>query len=221
MKPLLTIDELTRAAGEALTASPYNGQPSARVREVPDKRTIRYYTTIGLLDRPAEMRGRTAYYGRRHLLQLVAIKRRQAQGRSLAQIQQELAGATDKALARWADLPDDFLKRLESGLGDSVAIERRRFWTTEPRASARAASVLGSKTGLGAGELRTELRIPLGKDVALVFRPAPDNPLTGEQIEKVRASARRLLHTLHELGLTSDGVSPPDERTSPNAKERS
>jgi hypothetical protein len=47
-----------------------------------------------------------ARYGRRHLLQLVAVKRRQAEGRSLAEIQAELAGATDEALAAVARVPD-------------------------------------------------------------------------------------------------------------------
>ena len=35
----------------------YDGPPNGRVRDVPDRRTIRYYTTIGLLDRPAEVSG--------------------------------------------------------------------------------------------------------------------------------------------------------------------
>jgi hypothetical protein len=52
------------------------------------------------------MRGRTAMYGPRHLLQLVAIKRLQARGRSLVAIQAELAGATDTQLARVAQLAE-------------------------------------------------------------------------------------------------------------------
>ncbi|MCA9665182.1 MAG: MerR family transcriptional regulator [Myxococcales bacterium] len=79
---------------------------SGRVTAVPDKRTIRYYTTLGLLDAPAEMRGRTAYYGRRHLLQLVAIKRLQADGIKLSQVQQRLSGQPDGVLAQLARLPD-------------------------------------------------------------------------------------------------------------------
>src|SRR5919201_5212208 len=94
-----TIDELAERVDAALSIG-YQGQPSGRVREVPDRRAIRYYTTLGLLDRPAAMRGRTALHGRRHQLQLVAIKRLQAEGRSLAQVQAELAGATDAQLAR-------------------------------------------------------------------------------------------------------------------------
>ena len=74
---LWTIDELGSRVALALSVD-YDGQASGRVRDVPDRRTIRYYTTLGLIDRPA-LRGRTALYGRRHLLQLVAIKRLQAQ----------------------------------------------------------------------------------------------------------------------------------------------
>jgi DNA-binding transcriptional MerR regulator len=72
--------------------------PNGRVTELPDARMIRWYATIGLVDRPSGSRGRTALYGPRHLLQLVAIKRRQATGRTLAEIQFELAGATDDQL---------------------------------------------------------------------------------------------------------------------------
>ena len=65
---------------------------------MPDTRTIRYYTTLGLIDRPAAMRGRTALYGHRHLMQLVAIKRLQAEGHALADVQVRLTGASDAAL---------------------------------------------------------------------------------------------------------------------------
>ncbi|WP_328709636.1 MerR family transcriptional regulator [Microbispora hainanensis] len=87
---------------------PNGPEPRAngRVREVPNERLIRWYTTIGLLDPPLGRRGRVALYGRRHLLQLVAVKRRQAEGRSIADIQAELAGATDAMLMRVAGLTE-------------------------------------------------------------------------------------------------------------------
>ncbi len=112
-----TIDQLAVLVAEALRTGAYAGQPSARVREIPDKRTIRYYTTLGLLDRPAEMRGRTAYYGRRHVLQLVALKRLQSQGLSLVEVQSVLLGADDGALARLADLPEGFWPGVAPRLG--------------------------------------------------------------------------------------------------------
>src|SRR4051795_208637 len=96
-----TMDELVERVGRALAAE-YPGAPNGRVRDLPDRRAIRWYTTTGLVDRPLAMRGRAALYGNRHLLQLVAVKRRQAQGRTLAQIQLELAGASDAELTELA-----------------------------------------------------------------------------------------------------------------------
>ena len=94
-----TIDRLARLAAAALAdASP--AQPNGRIREVPDVRTIRWYTSIGLLDRPAAMRGRTALYGRSHLAQLVAIKRLQADGLTVAAVQERLLGADAAAVER-------------------------------------------------------------------------------------------------------------------------
>jgi DNA-binding transcriptional MerR regulator len=99
-----TLDELTDRVGAALSVG-YDGQPSGRVRHLPDRRAIRCYPTTGGGDGPAAPGGRTAMYGPRHLLQLVAIKRLQAQGLSLVAIQAELAGATDTQLARVAQVP--------------------------------------------------------------------------------------------------------------------
>lgn len=86
---------------------------SARVRAVPDTRTIRYYTTLGLLSPPAEMRGRVAYYDETHVLQIVAIKQLQAQNLSLSDIQQKLVGLPASKLQAIASLPSDFWKNAD------------------------------------------------------------------------------------------------------------
>jgi DNA-binding transcriptional MerR regulator len=99
---LWTIEQLSGRVAEALRGPGYDGVSSGRVRDVPDLRTIRYYTTLGLLDRPAAMRGRTALYGRRHLFQVVAIKRLQARGLSLAEVQERVVGLSAAALRRLA-----------------------------------------------------------------------------------------------------------------------
>ncbi|SNS77177.1 MerR family transcriptional regulator [Actinomadura mexicana] len=99
-----TIAELADRAAAVLAADT-SAQASGRVRDLPNERLIRWYTTIGLIDPPLGRRGRTALYGPRHLLQLVAVKRRQASGRSIAEIQVELAAATDADLARIAAIP--------------------------------------------------------------------------------------------------------------------
>jgi DNA-binding transcriptional MerR regulator len=75
---------------------------------VPDIRTIRYYTTLGLISPAAEMRGRTAYYGELHVLQIVAIKQLQAGGATLAEVQQKLVGLPQAKLQTIAKLPEGF-----------------------------------------------------------------------------------------------------------------
>jgi DNA-binding transcriptional MerR regulator len=105
MSDIWTIGELAERAALALRASSDVAPGgNGRVRDVPGERLIRWYTTIGLVDPPLTRRGRIAQYGRRHLLQLVAVKRLQAAGHSIAQIQTALAGATDRMLETAAGL---------------------------------------------------------------------------------------------------------------------
>jgi DNA-binding transcriptional MerR regulator len=118
-----TIQQLQGVVRQVLAAAEYGGQQSGRVRDVPDLRTIRYYTTLGLLDKPAEMRGRRALYCGRHALQLAAIKRLQARGSSLIELQQAIAGADDKQLRRWVGLPQSVWKQIVQGV--AVACEDR------------------------------------------------------------------------------------------------
>jgi len=76
--------------------------PDARVSAAPDARTVRYYTTLGLLDRP-KIENRQARYGERHVLQLLAIKALQSRDLPLAEIQQTLYGRSDAELQQLID----------------------------------------------------------------------------------------------------------------------
>jgi DNA-binding transcriptional MerR regulator len=138
MTDLWTLAELAARAAVALgdTAE----QASARVREIPDARTIRWYQTTGLIDRPLALRGRTALYGRRQLLQLVAIKRLQAQGCSLSEIQAELAGLSTEALESVADLPPQPSSTPQIDVvRDDKTMIRARFWTERNHGSGQLA----------------------------------------------------------------------------------
>jgi hypothetical protein len=129
------MDELVERVREALTAE-YPGAPNGRVRDLPDRRAIRWYTTIGLVDKPLGMRGRTALYGPRHLQQLVAIKRRQAEGRSLAEIQVEFSWLSPEQLGEVSRVPQGLLVA-EGGLtpDHAAGAARLRFWAESPSAS--------------------------------------------------------------------------------------
>lgn len=172
-----TLAELVDQVAAALSSG-YDGQPSGRVTELPDIRVIRYYTMLGLVDRPGAMRGRTALYGERHLWQLVAIKRLQAEGHKLAAIQQRLTGASDTRLRRLADLPDE-------------AFWRRRPAAPEPAADApsngHTAPISTATTEPNGDGTTTYQAVPLaGGAIVLVPHRAP---LTGRDLDELRAAA--------------------------------
>jgi DNA-binding transcriptional MerR regulator len=176
---LWTIEELGAQAALALSVD-YAGQGSGRVREVPDQRTIRYYTTLGLLDRPAAMRGRTALYGRRHLLQLVAIKRLQARGIPLAELQRQLLGLTDSELARVAKLPPvvDHV-----GVGALPEPRSKAFWMEPPApVDKRDPPPTTSRLPLQG--------VVLGDGLTLLINPA--RALESDDLEAIRVAAAPL-----------------------------
>jgi hypothetical protein len=197
-EPLWTLDDLGARVALALAVD-YSGQASGRVRDVPDRRTIRYYTTLGLIDRPAAMRGRTALYGLRHLLQLVAIKRLQANGLSLAEIQTRLVGLTDAALRHVARLPADLdLSAVSAADGDTSAeADERpgRFWSAAPAAVPQAEEPRPAPPVLTG--------VPLGGGVTLLLESA--RPLDDYDLTALRSAAAPLLKFLHARRLVGGG----------------
>jgi DNA-binding transcriptional MerR regulator len=191
---LWTIAELGALVARALAVD-YAGQSNGQVRGVPDQRTIRYYTTLGLLDGPAEMRGRTALYQRRHLLQLVAIKRLQAAGKSLAEIQTQLLGLSPAALTALARVPAD--------LGEAPPSD------SAPAAPPRAAEPFWSAVPAPVAATPTLHTIPLRGDVALLLTTTA--PLAGDSLAAIEQAAEPLLQLLEAHRL----IRPRQERGTP------
>jgi DNA-binding transcriptional MerR regulator len=93
-----SLDELVAEAGRLLARLGLETRVrDGRVSPSPDARTVRYYATLGLLDRP-RIEGREARYGRKHLVQLAAIKALQAEGLSLGDVQARLYGRREAEL---------------------------------------------------------------------------------------------------------------------------
>jgi DNA-binding transcriptional MerR regulator len=92
-------DEAARLVGQFVPR-----QERGSVTEVPDERMVRYYTAEGLLSAPEGRQGAAGIYGYTHLLQLLAVKRLQAEhlpirkirdmveGKSTAELEQLLEG---------------------------------------------------------------------------------------------------------------------------------
>lgn len=187
--------------------SPDDGPARAngRVRDVPNERLIRWYGTVGLVDPPLSRRGRVARYGRRHLLQLVAVKRRQAEGRSLAEIQAELAGATDEVLAAVARVPDvgpsqarDGGQEPATGAGPGAPGSPARFWARQPRQPVAEAATAGAEQDVPTAGLVYGIRLTPG--VTLLLDGADREPGPRDLTAIVNA-ARPLLRELANRGL--------------------
>ena len=94
----LTLDDLCQDATRLLQKNGLlDAQTDGRVSDAPDARTVRYYTTMGLVDRPRIV-DREARYGWRQVLQVLTIKALQHQGRPLLQIQKLLYGRSEAEL---------------------------------------------------------------------------------------------------------------------------
>ena len=107
---------------------------SRRVQWKPNGRQIRYYSTLGLLDKPETENGRTVWYGPKHLLQLLAIKRLQLDGMKLADIQRALTGATVEEMRKLVGLPESFLGELHNSVKKRPSPRREMaFWTARPK----------------------------------------------------------------------------------------
>lgn len=182
-EPLWTLRELTAEVAAQLdrTPAPENGQ----VRAIPDERSIRYYTTLGLIDRPLALRGRTALYGRRHQAQLVAIKRMQALGKSLAEIQRVLPTLDDVTLSRVSGV-------VVKG-GPPPREARAGFW----KEAVVAAPAEPAPTFVPLWSL------PLAPGVTLTLTPA--RAPTDADADSIRRAAAALLSELARRGLTQTG----------------
>jgi DNA-binding transcriptional MerR regulator len=183
---VLTLPEVVGSI-PALLARDYDGVRNGRVRDLPDVRTIRWYQSLGVLDRPTEFRGRAALYGRRHLLQIAVIKKLQASGLSLEEIQGGLPGRTDAELARALGMKLDEVDAViaasvaarasaaASGLEAALQPARRgsAFWKTRPAAASAPASASPA-----APVTTTEASLPLqskavGGNVVILWNGRP------------------------------------------------
>jgi DNA-binding transcriptional MerR regulator len=205
------IDTLVRLVADVLRSTGVE-QTNGQVSAAPTERTLRYYRTRGLLDPPAGHRGRTALYVRRHVLQVLAIKRLQAAEVPLHEVQQRLVGRTDAELADIAGvdiagIDPAVLDVAHPGASTTmapVAREGRGFWAHRPvTAAARAAT--GPQPSWPIAGLQ------LASDVRLTFPSTRE--LTPSDREALTAAMTSVVACLRERSLLPDQLDI--ERTTP------
>jgi DNA-binding transcriptional MerR regulator len=228
-----TLDELVAAVAARLQAAGLNRQSNGQVSAFPDRRTLRYYTTIGLMDRPDAVRDRQSLYGERHVNQAVAVKRLQAAGLALAAIQARLAGlpggdveaiASGQGCEAPSGIPGATGQRGDESKAAAGATRRpgeaptgtsgrRRFWAEPSTPSAPATS-----PGDPGGVAQPMLAVALSPGATLLF--CTDQPLTAADITGIRDAASVLLDYLDQLR-PPEQPAPPSPERNPDDHRRS
>jgi DNA-binding transcriptional MerR regulator len=208
-----TIAELADASATALDALGI-AAPNGQVRDRPDVRTIRYYSTLGLIDPPLEMTGRTALYGSRHLMQVLAVKAAQARGASLADVQRTLVGASEEELRRaiGPGLPGPLAVTPTAPTpvdGDGPPPASHMFWrvppappAATPRANVPVAAARRPRAGDAGTRPRPLVAVTLGPGATLLIEgTAASTALDSLDTAALQAVAAPLLDYLAAAGL--------------------
>ena len=210
-----TISELAAKAADVLSREEVD-QASARVSEIPSTRTLRFYTTHGLLDRPVDFRGRTALYAHRHLLQIIAIKRLQAGGASLQEIQANLMAIRDAELETLAAIEKGEEAAAARGGGAFASGGSRErgeetgersdgsFWMRASEQDERDARD-GGETAKRAADRGSDAGVVQGVKlggVTLMF-DEPSPALLEDDLEAIRDAAEPLIKLLKSRGLVA------------------
>lgn len=228
MEKHLTLSELAdlaQRAVEAVAVAPKSNQAKSR----PAPRMLRYYQSIGLLSPPAAVRGRTPLFGRRHLEEVLAVKRLQADGVSLEDVRSRLEGLDASGLSALARFPEELVPEgLASGDPEESPDEpaeaptpasrtRSAFWSSAPPSAPappapplRSGGVTSRSTALPAASpvtssVVTGVRLVPGADLVL----HSSRPLTLEESAELSAAAAPLLSALTRLGLLAGTTDRP------------
>ena len=184
-----TLEELGQEVARRIRAAGL-AQPNRQVSDVPDARTLRYYTTLGLMDRPTEIRDRRAHYGERHVDQVTAVKRLQSAGCSLTEIQALLLGLS----------PSDLHEVAEGRRPRAGRAREEPFWSRPPTPTAPSATPAVAASdhtaAVGAGGRdpghapvpATVTGIPLAGPLTLLLA-TPARRATADDIEALDAAA--------------------------------
>ncbi|NJD63288.1 MAG: succinate CoA transferase [Deltaproteobacteria bacterium] len=146
----LTLEELVALASR-WTPVMAGKQGRYKVAEVASERTIRYYATTGLIDRPLRYSGTRAVYGYRHFLQVLVVKALQSRDLPLRKIRAMIGGRAD-------DYLEAVLQRMESDRWESVELRpgvelRIRGGGLSPEDAGSVASIAGEAVeGIAARE---------------------------------------------------------------------
>lgn len=171
-----TLSELLRECLDHLG----EGGGSNRINWTPDARQVRYYTSLGLMDRPFGGRGHGNTYSPKHLLQLLAVKKLQTKGVRLAEMPEMLAGLSESRVAGLLGLGADWLASQTLSQSEIATRRRERVWSDMEQAK--------TPTKVEADEVRWRLE------------PGAEVAISGDNISELTVSQQKqLFHSFKEV----------------------
>jgi len=181
-------------------------QARGTVTNVPDERTIRYYLAEGLIQPVDERQGTASVFGYVHLLQLVAVKKLQAEHFPIRKIRELVGGKSEQELESLLGIGMQTSKRsrdneakryLESLLTPSMSVSFSTDVEPEPikpmrmRAAAVPPPVLSSQPDQTAVWQRLEIEPGLEVHIRSDYTPPTTSARTRSLADRIRGVISR------------------------------
>ena len=181
--------------GEQILADMGLEQARGTVTSVPDERTIRYYMAEGLIQTPGERQGTASLFGYLNLLQLLTVKKLQAEHLPIRKIRELVAAKSEQKLemllgvgsvAAKKSRETDARRYLESLLApESVPLAKQAAAAPPPPP---APQMLDQSASWQRLEIEPGLELHIRSD----YSPPPSSGKTKSLLEKAIHRLRRL-----------------------------
>ena len=190
-KKYVGLPEFARV-GEQILAEMNLEQERGTVTSVPDERTIRYYMAEGLVQTPEEKQGTASVFGYLNLLQLLTVKKLQAEHLPIRKIRELVAGKSEQELETMLGVRGGASGRktaakryLETLLASAPSAPLMETSAAPPSPPAQAATQSHSWQ-------RVEIEPGLELHVRSDYSPPPTSARTKSLLEKAIHRLRRL-----------------------------
>src|SRR5689334_24460014 len=117
------LPEFARVGGQILAELQLE-QQRGTVTSVPDERTIRYYLAEGLIQTPEEKQGTASVFSYLNLLQLLTVKKLQAEHLPIRKIRELVAGKSEHELETMLGVRSASGGKTEAKIGRASCRER-------------------------------------------------------------------------------------------------
>jgi DNA-binding transcriptional MerR regulator len=196
-------------AGERVLSELSLEQERGTVTSLPDERTIRYYLAEGLIQAPQEKQGTASVFGYLNLLQLVVVKKLQAENLPIRKIRELVAAKNEDELEKLLGIAEPLAERKGFSAKRSRESEAKRYLESLLTSSIADSSPMETQT------LSRPLAAGRAKRMASSSAPAPPAQ------ENDTASWQRVeIEPGLELHIRSDYAPPMTSASSRSLSER-